>query len=343
MNLARVFRAVLGSLALLLLSLSSGPSFAQSNNQVAAESLFREARKLLDQGQYEQACEKLAASQRLDPAVGTLLNLGRCYEKLGRTASAWGAYREAAASAHASGQAERLKSARAAADAVEPKLARLTIVVPQSVSALQPTIERNGQPVPPELWGIAVPIDPGEQTIIARAPDKKPWTTRVSVEAKGAQTVTVAELEADPAAAAPAAPATAPVTTPPVVPPQSDTKRSSWNTQKTIAVVLAGVGVTGAAVGVIQGLKFKSKKDEADEICPGTCDRAADVEEALALRDDAKGARTVAIVGGAVGGASLIAAAVLWFTADSSSDSARLRWQPITTADTWGMRVSTQW
>jgi hypothetical protein len=342
MNRARVFRAALGFLALSLLSLSSGPSFAQANNRVAAESLFREARKLLDQGQYEQACEKLAASQRLDPAVGTLLNLGRCYEKLGRTASAWGAYREAAASAHASGQADRLKSARAAADAVEPKLARLTIVVPPTVSALQPTIERNGQGVPPELWGIAVPIDPGDQTIVARAPDKKPWTTRVSVEAKGAQTVTVAELEADAAAAAPAAPATEPVTTPPATPLPNDTGRSGWNTQKTIAVVLGGVGVAGVAVGVIQGLKFKSKKDDADDICPGNCPEPG-YSQSIALRDDAESARTVAIVGGAVGGASLIAAAVLWFTADSSPENARLRWQPITTADTWGMRVSTKW
>ncbi len=342
MNSARLYRAVLGALASLIVSFVSAPSFAQSSNQVAAEALFREARKLLDQGQYEQACEKLAASQKLDPAVGTLLNLGRCYEKLGRTASAWGAYREAAAAAHANGQAERLKSARAAADAVEPNLARLTIVVPSTVSALQPTIERNGQAVPPELWGIAVPIDPGEQTIVARAPDKKPWTTRVSVEAKAAQTVTIAELEADPAAAvAPPAPAT-PVTTPPLA-PETDATGSSWNTQKTIAVVLAGVGVAGGAVGVIQALKFKSKKDEADEICPGACQEPR-YSQSLELRDDAKSAGTVAIVGGAVGGASLIAAAVLWFTADSGApDSARLQWQPITTADTWGLRVSSQW
>jgi serine/threonine-protein kinase len=339
----RLCRAVLGSLALLILSLVSVPSLAQSSNQVAAEALFREARKLLDQGQYEQACEKLAASQKLDPAVGTLLNLGRCYEKLGRTASAWGAYREAAAAAHANGQAERLKSARAAADAVEPNLARLTIVVPSTVSALQPTIERNGQAVPPELWGIAVPIDPGEQTIVARAPDKKPWTTRVSVEPKAAQTVTIAELEADPAAAvASPASAPAPVTTAPLA-PETDTTSSSWNTQKTIAVVLAGIGVTGGAVGVIQALKFKSKRDEADEVCPSGCQEPR-YSQSLELRDEAKSARTVAYVGGAVGGASLIAAAVLWFTADSGEpDSARLRWQPITTADTWGLSVSRQW
>lgn len=341
MNSATVCRAVFGSLALLILSLVSVPSLAQSSNQVAAEALFREARKLLDNGQYEQACEKLAASQKLDPAVGTLLNLGRCYEKLGRTASAWGAYREAAAAAHASGQAERLKSARAAADAVEPNLARLTIVVPSTVSALQPTIERNGQPVPPELWGIAVPIDPGEQTIVARAPDKKPWTTRVSVEPKVAQTVTVAELEADATVATSTAEAEL-ATTPPLA-PETDAGGSSWNTQKTIAVVLAGVGVAGGAVGVIQALKFKSKKEDADELCPAACEEPR-YSQSLELRDDAKSARTVAIIGGAVGGASLITAAVLWFTADSGApDSARIRWEPITTADTWGLRVSSQW
>src|SRR5512139_3095133 len=64
-------------------------------DQAAAEALFLQGGKLKAQGKIEEACNKWAASQRLDPAVGTLLFLGDCYEALGRTASAWATFTEA--------------------------------------------------------------------------------------------------------------------------------------------------------------------------------------------------------------------------------------------------------
>src|ERR1051326_9215354 len=78
-----------------------------ASDKAAAEGLFGDARKLMEAGNYREACPKLEASQRLDPGVGTLLNLADCYEHSGRTASAWMEFLEAASAARESGSADR--------------------------------------------------------------------------------------------------------------------------------------------------------------------------------------------------------------------------------------------
>ena len=80
--------------------------------KAAAQALFDEGKRLMDAGQFAQACPKFADSEKLDPGVGTLLNLGVCYEKNGQTASAWATYKEAASAAANAGEAAREKYAR---------------------------------------------------------------------------------------------------------------------------------------------------------------------------------------------------------------------------------------
>ncbi len=69
------------------------PAAPQSTPAMVA---FEEGRALLDAGNYEAACAKFTVSIAADPdASGTLLNLGLCNEKLGKTATALGWYRKA--------------------------------------------------------------------------------------------------------------------------------------------------------------------------------------------------------------------------------------------------------
>src|SRR5262249_41463605 len=87
-------RYALGAASILALGTHSSHALAQSANDQASR-LFEDARRLMSEGRFADACPLLAQSDLLDPAVGTKMNLAKCYESLGRTASAWRVWGEA--------------------------------------------------------------------------------------------------------------------------------------------------------------------------------------------------------------------------------------------------------
>src|SRR5690242_20156658 len=62
---------------------------AAAGDPVAAEALFQAAVELLERNDASGACAKFAASQELDPAVSTLVQLAKCREREGKLAEAW--------------------------------------------------------------------------------------------------------------------------------------------------------------------------------------------------------------------------------------------------------------
>ena len=296
-------------------------------DKTAAETLFVDARKLLAAGKYQEACKALAESQRLDPGVGTLLNLGRCYEKLGRTATAWTTYREAAAAARAANQGAREKNARLAADALEPKLPKLTVVVTGTETNPRIEVRRDGAVVPSSMWGMAVAIDPGDHLFEASAPGSKPWRTQVMAEAGKPITVTVPALEPDPKAAVatpkagPATPAKTETTSAPVrMPEPAPAPGSGIGGQRVAALVVGGVGLVGTAVGGYFAMRAKSTYDAADcNTTTNECSGQGLVDRDLAFVR-ARNA-TFATIGGLT---AIAAGVVLWVTAPSrpSTDAA---------------------
>src|SRR5688572_24676732 len=95
-TLMRVIREA-GALALVLLTLfGERTAAAQLTDPAAAEALFQEGRRLLKIDEVLAACSKFDESLRLDPAIGTLINVAACQERLGRTATAWQHWRAAA-------------------------------------------------------------------------------------------------------------------------------------------------------------------------------------------------------------------------------------------------------
>src|SRR5690606_3946547 len=157
-------RSVLG-IGLVALFVTFAPvAFAQgARDKAAAEALFDEGGTLLIEGKYDEACRKLESSQGVDAGIGTLLYVGECYKKAGRTASAWATFREAASKAEAAGETDRARAGRKRANEIEPSLSRVTLSMADESMAIEGLVVKLGSAqVNRGLWGTAIPVDPGE-------------------------------------------------------------------------------------------------------------------------------------------------------------------------------------
>ena len=292
---------------------------AGGNGKVAAEALFEQGRSLVAEGKFAEACPRFADSQRLDPSPGTLLNLASCYEKLGRTATAWATYREAASAANAANRADYVASAQRHADALAQKLARLTTTVAQPVDGLQ--IRRDGVDVARAEWGVPIPVDAGSHTIEASAPGHKPWSTTVDVAQDGAQAaVAVPALEAAPVEATPPAPAVTPPPAP-TAPPPAPVDTGTGNGQRVAGLVVGGVGVVGLGLSALFAAFAKGKYNDSLNNCQTTNVNLCS-QTGVNQRNDALTDGNVASVSFGVGLAALVGGGVLWFTAPRAPSAA---------------------
>jgi serine/threonine-protein kinase len=153
-------------------------SSSPPRDPVAGEALFREGRRLLKAGDVQNACKKLEESDRLDPAPGTLANLAECYEQLGRTASAWEAWRRFADQVPAS-DARRATALSRSSD-LEKRLPRLSIELgPGAPPELQ--IARDQVPLGPASLKLALPVDPGPHVVVVTSPGRAPRSYDVTL------------------------------------------------------------------------------------------------------------------------------------------------------------------
>jgi hypothetical protein len=325
----RSFLYRLGILALVWGALPQALASAQTSSKVAAEALFEDGRKLVREGKIAEACPKFADSQRLDPSSATLLNLASCWEKLGRTASAWATYKEAASAAAASGRMDYRTAAERHASVLEPKLARLTVDVSQPVDGLE--VRRDGVVVDRAEWGVGIPVDTGSHTLSAAAPGRVSWTSEVQVAQDGAQaTLTVPPLEPQPQGGASSSsaspPAVAPATplarsgNPAMGLPAASSHGSSSTTQRTIGWIVGGVGVAGLAVGAAYAIAAHTKYENSLSQCQPS-DKNLCSPQGVAQRDDARWAGDAATVALSIGAAAVVAGGVLWLTAPSGTEN----------------------
>jgi len=293
-------RALCLPLACVLVCAQVESAYAQRPDLTAtAEQLFEEGRVLLAQNKLAEACPKLAESHRLDPAVGTLLNLGECYEKAGKTASAWATYIEADTLARRLGQGARAEFAANRAKVLGASLPMLSIDVTPArdgAGAVAVTVKRDGEVIAEPAWRTLVPIDPGEHRIEASAPGFRPFSRTISLTPGERAHVAVPAL----AAAAPTA----------IV--------SSSSPLRAVGVVLVGAGALTTGAGLFFGARASSKNDDArSNFCNGvTCTSRGE-----ALLDEADNAATWSTILVSVGMTALVGGIVLFLAAPKGKRS----------------------
>jgi hypothetical protein len=285
-----------------------------------AEQLFRDAKKLFDEGKLSEACAAWEASERMDPSLGTLTNIANCREKNGDLATAWEAYVALERRTAGIGKYQSLNDlGRKKATELEPRLSYLTINVPDEVRVEGLEVFRGGKLVDPGAWNRALPIDGGEHTITGRAPGHEAWSTSVTVEREGdKKAVEVPRFKAiqtlvePPPGGGGAAAAAAGGT--PGRPIDEGPAPSSFTGKRKLALGLAGAGVVAIGAGVALGVSAKGLEDDAFALCPMEGTPCADAAEAQALADRGATRAMIANVAFGVGGVAVVGAAVLWFT-----------------------------
>lgn len=290
----------------------STPRETAAANAAAAEAEFQEGRHLMQAKRYAEACPKFLQSYKLGPAAGTLLNLADCYEQNGQLASAWARYQEAIVLAQKAGRTDREKTARERADKLEPKLAKITIVLGRADRLDGAAVTLDGTALDAANVGGPVPVDPGKHAITVTAPGKIAYTTTIDVAERSRMTVDVPALEVE----GPKAVDPKPVKS---FEERRDADENVGSTQRTLGIVAAASGGVALAAGAFFGIRTRSKWEEAQGRCTGPAGGLECDALGVELAGEAKRAGNVATVAFIASGVLVAGGAVLFFTAPSAN------------------------
>ncbi len=255
-----------------------------------ADALFAEAQALKETNLL-QACAKFDESLALNPqAIGTLINVALCEEKLGRVASAVARFAEARDRAIEGSLPAYQKAAEEHLATLAGEVPHVAITLAESATVgIRVLVDNHAV----ELASLAaLPVDPGERVITVSAPGRVTFETKLVIARGESLTVSVPALRA------------------------AVIVRSA---RRSIGRFTVAGGVVAIGTGVVLGLVARHRYRA---LFPAYCVHTdagsfCDPDH----QDDASSAHTMGNVGTAVGVLGLGAIAVgtiLWLTAPSS-------------------------
>ncbi len=226
------------------------PALAQDSDELKrARAQFQQATELEQAGNWTAALQAFreVGQVRMTPQVR--FHIAVCEEKLGRLVAALGGYELALADADKVNHDFKAE--------VEENVTKLRARIPKLViergaGASAAAIELDGVAVGDSSVGVEVPLDPGPHAVTARAPNRKPFETSVTLKEQETTRVEVALEELPPELLL-----TSSATPPPEKPPSL-----------VVPLVLGGVGVASLiGSGVLFGLR-QSTLSELEDACP---------------------------------------------------------------------------
>jgi hypothetical protein len=280
---------------------------AQGPDPAAAADLFHEGREAMSTHSYVVACGKFAESQRLDPRVGTLINLALCEEALGLVATARQHWEQATDLAQATGDT-RVAYTTERLGIMDRRVPRL--IVRLGTSAPPGTVvHRDDVELGAASLGVWLPVDPGKHTVFAGAGHHADGPVTMVELREGESKEVVVETGDLLQDAIPS-----PVVTVPTMAPALGAEHP-LATMRRVALATSVAGVVGLGVGSYFGLQAIAHANGSPGVCHGqVCDaQGATVRRgAIQSADEA----TVAFV---VGGALVAAGIAMWILAPAPS------------------------
>jgi tetratricopeptide (TPR) repeat protein len=274
---------------------------------LGAERAYEAGKALLAANQPTRALEVLEASQRLDPALGTVLLIAECHERLGHLVEARATYTRAVAEARAKKKVKSEGKALERIAALDARIAELQIVL--DTPSDRALVSVDGKRIDPSM---ANKLDPGEHSVevLDRGEAWKETVTLAEGEHRSLPVPHLAPSEPPvappPPAPIPLSPAPAPVSAPPKPLP-------TRSLQSPIGLGVAALGSVVVGMGIGFGAAALGQKSEAAEFCP---DRLACRTQVDADRwTSAATAGSVSTVFFVTGAILIVGGGLLWLTA----------------------------
>ncbi|MEO8840685.1 MAG: tetratricopeptide repeat protein [Kofleriaceae bacterium] len=290
----------------------STPAFADK-----ADEVFKQAKKLMAEKKYAEACPKFEKSYQMDPGIGGQLNVGKCYEEWGKLGKAYRAYSEALKKAEDTNdnRAEKIKKLVAQ---LEPQVPRLVIHVPPDAETTGLQVAIDGVSITVEELAKPQLVDPGPKQVEYALGSGARKTKIVPVERGGTSEITL-ELPKTTASSEPAK-HTDVVVTPKPDPDTTEVADDTGHGQRVAGIAIAGVGVVGLAVGSYLALSARGTYNDA---LSAHCMNMTNACDAQGLTDthDARSRANTATIIFSVGVAATVAGIVVYVIAPKAASN----------------------